>query len=58
MQNILNRIKSKDGGAELVIILIAIIIFGAVTVATLSPIGKEINSGADTAVSVIDNMLK
>ena len=54
----MNKIKSKKGSADLVVIMIAIVVFAAVTFFTLASIGNSMGSGAKTTQSTINNMLK
>lgn len=54
----MNKIKNKKGSADLIVIMIAIVIFAAVTFFTLTSIGNSMGSGAKTTQTTINDMLK
>lgn len=56
--NLINKIKKTDGAVDMVVILIAILIFGAVSIFSFKGIGKSVTGGTVKSEEIINNMMK
>ena len=52
------KLTTKKGGSDLIVILIAIVIFAAVSFFSFTSLGNSIGKGTQTSQTTINNMLK